>query len=202
AAIAGSFSCLLFIPVPFVRSVAVAGMLVASIAGAGALLILPAMFTLLGERVDALPLRTGSSRLRGFRSRQEGGWYRLARFVIRRPVLIAAASGLLLVALSLPALGMRFTAFDQTALPVSPPLRVFSAQLQREFQHPLLNEVRVAIHGSEERASRVGDEVERIAKRSGLAVPFPFGFKLGPRLYEIRLNPTGPSYSDGSMRLV
>lgn len=196
AAIAGSFSCLLFIPVPFVRSIAVAGMLVASIAGMGALLILPAAFTLLGERVDALPLRVGRPRSRG------GGWYRLARFVIRKPVPIAVVSGLALVALSLPALGMRFTAFDETSLPTSSPLRVFSAQLREEFQHPLLNEIRIAVRGSEKKASAIGEEIERIAKRSKLAVPFPFGFKLGPRLYEIRLNPTGSSYSEGTMGLV
>jgi uncharacterized membrane protein YdfJ with MMPL/SSD domain len=203
ATIAASFACLFLIPVPFVRSIAVAGMLVAFIAGIGALAILPALFSLLGKRVDALPLRVGSySRVRQPRAGEEGGWRRLAGFVMRRPVLIASATALLLIGMSLPALNMRFTAFDATSLPASSSLRVFSEELQSEFEFPMIGEIRIAVHGTEKEALAVRKRVERVADRAGTAQPFPLIFELGPRLYEMRLNPTVSPYSGPVRELI
>lgn len=196
ATIAGSFSCLLFLPVPFVRSIAVGGMVVALIAGAGALFMLPALFLILGERVNALPLWAR------IRTEENDGWYRLGQFVMKRPVKIAVATTCLLLIFSFPLLKMRFTAFDQTSLPPSAPQRVFSDRLLNNFAHPLVGEVEVAVHADRHSAAKVRKRIERIAYRGEAARPFPISFKLGPRLYEIRLTPENPLYSARTQALV
>ncbi|HXF32567.1 MAG TPA: MMPL family transporter [Solirubrobacterales bacterium] len=194
-AIATSFSALLLIPVPFVRSIAIGGMIVAVIAGAGALLILPSLFVLLGERVNALSVRPdGRSRVGGVRPGR-GGWRRLGRFVVSHPVRVASVAALLLVGLSLPALGIHFTAFDETSLPTSSPLRQFTDRLRKEFKHPVVGEIRVAVHGTKLKAVEVGEELKQIASRTRAATLLPIGFRLRPRLSELRLNPRGSPYA-------
>ena len=85
------------------------GMLVAAIAGAAALIVLPAVLALLGERVDALsPARLQRAAARNSRPLTSGGWYRFSQLVMRRPALFAAASAALLIALGLPFLQARF----------------------------------------------------------------------------------------------
>ena len=50
---------------------------------------------------------------------QEGFWYRLSRFVMRRPLPIATLSALFLIVLGLPFLGIKFNTVDPTVLPES-----------------------------------------------------------------------------------
>jgi uncharacterized membrane protein YdfJ with MMPL/SSD domain len=110
--VAAAFASLLVFPLGFLRSMAVGGMIVAPLAGAVALLVVPALFALLGERVDALAIRKT-------RVRRDGGWYRFAHLVMRRPLPIAVATATILVALGLPFVGVRFTGVDASVLPTS-----------------------------------------------------------------------------------
>jgi RND superfamily putative drug exporter len=91
---------------------ALGGLIVAPFAGVVALLVVPALFALLGTRIDALPIRR-------VRDRREGGWYRFAHGVRHRPLPIAVATAAVLVALGLPFLGVRFTGVDASVLPES-----------------------------------------------------------------------------------
>ncbi|MGN6215473.1 MAG: MMPL family transporter [Solirubrobacterales bacterium] len=203
AAIAAAFSSLLVFPIPFVRSIAFGGILVALLAGATALLMLPALFSLLGRRVDALaPKRWQRSVERTARGGHKGAWYRLAHFVMRRPVAVALASGAVLVALGLPSLSMRFTGFDITALPDSAGARIFTEEIRRDFEHPVVGEIQVAIHGGFKIANPIVARIEKLVKRDHLATIFPRGFKHSPRLWQVNLNPTHPVLSQETKRLV
>src|SRR5690242_11199860 len=110
--VAAAFASLLVFPLAFLRSMAIGGMAVALLAGVVALLVIPALFALLGRRVDALAIRRG-------RPPGTGGWYRFAHGVMRRPLPIALATAAVLVALGLPFLGVRFTGVDASVLPTS-----------------------------------------------------------------------------------
>jgi uncharacterized membrane protein YdfJ with MMPL/SSD domain len=189
-AISAAASSLLVFPISFVRSAAITGITVPLVAGAISLLILPALFTLLGERVNSLaPAAWQRNVNRSSRPRAAGFWYRLARFVMRRAVFVALASALLLLLLGLPALGMRFTGFDTTSLPPSSHARAFAEEARREFKNPELGEIGLAIHGDLRTAHLVSKRVEDLARRTGLAIPAPVGIKHSPQLWELELNP-------------
>jgi len=77
---------LLFVPVPFVRSLGIGGLLIPIVSVAAATTLLPALLQVYGRR--------GSARARLFRRRQkpDGGrfWPGLARTIMRRPLLFLA----------------------------------------------------------------------------------------------------------------
>jgi RND superfamily putative drug exporter len=203
AAIAVCFSALLVIPIPFVRSVAFGGGLVAIVTGLAALIVLPALLLLLGPRVDALAPRAWQRSSRRTAGRREsGGWYRVALFATGRPRLVALLTGALLVLLALPAFSMRFTGLDATSLPTSSHARQFVEQAREEFDNPFVGEVSIAIRGDEHAAVNAWGRANVLAERAGLGVAFPVLFEHSPALWEMRLNPTEPLFSGKTRRLV
>ena len=84
---------LIIFPQRFLYSVAVAGATVAILASVVTLLAVPALLSLLGERINSLSIRSGSAV-----SDTSDGWYRLAWAVMRRPVTIALATTAFLLA--------------------------------------------------------------------------------------------------------
>jgi uncharacterized membrane protein YdfJ with MMPL/SSD domain len=203
AAIAASFSSLLVVPIPFVRSIAFGGGLVAIITGLVALVVLPALLVLLGYRVNALaPKGWQRSIRRTSRPREKGAWYRVAQLATHRPILVALLSGMVLVALALPALSMRSTGLDPTMLPASSSARLFAEKARKEFENPLAGEVAIAIRGGEEIVLAVSGRVSRLGEQTGLGTPFPVAIEHSPALGQARLNPTTPVFSEGAQELV
>ena len=115
-------------PLGFMRSMGIAGGLVGPLAGLIALTVLPALFVLLGPRVDALSVRR---RPRSAGEGRQGGWYRLAHALMRRPWPVALAATALLVVLGLPFLSVRFTGVDASVLPAQVSSRVVDTALRR-----------------------------------------------------------------------
>jgi len=84
--VAAAVASLAVFPQNFLRSMGIAGALVALIAGTLALTVLPAMLALLGPRVNAFaPKRLQRAADRDARPDTAGFWYRLSQLVIRRP---------------------------------------------------------------------------------------------------------------------
>jgi RND superfamily putative drug exporter len=89
-----------------------------------AITLLPAAMSIIGERVNAFPVRL--QRLRKQRqslAEHRGFWYRLSHFVMRYPVRIFVPVLLILIGLGLPFLGVRFSSPDASILPQSVPSR-------------------------------------------------------------------------------
>ena len=126
-----ALASLLVFPQRFLYSMGLGGMLVALLGGAVALVVLPAVLVLLGRRVDALAPRRWQRRAAG--PEQTGGWYRLARFVMRHPASIAAVTAAFLLALGMPFREIEFTTADARVLPASSQARVADDVLRREF---------------------------------------------------------------------
>jgi uncharacterized membrane protein YdfJ with MMPL/SSD domain len=190
-AISAAAVALLVFPVAFVQSAAIAGMTVSLVAGGISLLLLPALLTLIGDRVNALSLAPWRRSLgKSARPRSEGFWYRTARFVMRKPVPVALVSVALLGLMGLPALGMRFTGFDTTSLPPGSDARAFAEEAREKFKHPALGEIGLAIHGDLKTAQGVSKRAEGLAKKTSLAIPSPYGFKHSSELWSLTLNPT------------
>ena len=132
--VAAALGSLLLFPQRFLYSMGIGGMMVAALAGAVALVVPPAVLALLGTRVNALaPRRLQRAADAEARPAQSGPWYRLSRAVMRRPGTIAAGSAVLLIALGLPFLGVKFTAVDASVLPASASARQVDDALKRDF---------------------------------------------------------------------
>ena len=105
-AVAIGLGLLLFVPVPFIRSMGIGAMLVPLVSIAGALTLQPVLLSLLGAR--GRPARsTAGDRI----------WGRLARWVVRRRVLVLAASTALLVALALPVFRLQLVPGSFSGIP-------------------------------------------------------------------------------------
>ncbi|MFE5584814.1 MMPL family transporter [Kitasatospora sp. NPDC056531] len=98
ATVAVSLAALVVLPVPFLRSVGYAGLLIPLVSVAVALTLLPVLLYSWGDRLDR-PRRQHrpDSRM----------WGAIARVTTRRPVLIALVSGVVLLALAAPVLSLR-----------------------------------------------------------------------------------------------
>ncbi len=94
----------LFVAGGLFRSLAVAAIFVVGAAVVASATTLPAVLAILGDKVDAL--RMPWRRRARTRSPEAGFWGRLAGLVTARPLVWAAATGVLVAGLSLPAFGM------------------------------------------------------------------------------------------------
>ena len=113
-AVAVGLAVLLFIPVPFVRSLGVAGFLVPLISILAALTLQPALLSLIGRRgvrVVGLPW------LRARRVDGQGLWSRLASMVIRRPLVALVGATAFLLAAAAPLAWLQLTPASVTAIP-------------------------------------------------------------------------------------
>lgn len=111
--VAAALASLMIFPQRFLYSMGLGGSLVALLAAAISLTVLPAVLALLGNRVNALaPPFLRSRAERDARPAEEGFWYRLSQTVQRVPGRIAVACAVLLIALGIPFLSIKFTWVD------------------------------------------------------------------------------------------
>jgi uncharacterized membrane protein YdfJ with MMPL/SSD domain len=163
--VTAAMASLLVFPQRFLYSMGVGGVLVALIAASVALIVLPAVLLLLGHRVNALAPRRWQRSLQGG---VEGGWYRLARGVMRRPVPVAAAAALAMVLLGLPFTGIRFTSIDASVLPANASARQVSDVVSRDFPASA-SSVYVVVQAPGSAASDVADLASRVAAVPGVS---------------------------------
>jgi RND superfamily putative drug exporter len=78
---------MLVLPLPFIRSMGLGGMLIPAVSVLAAITLLPAMLAVLGERINSVRLMPKRYVDRGHP--EDGLWGRWARFVLRRPVPVA-----------------------------------------------------------------------------------------------------------------
>jgi RND superfamily putative drug exporter len=133
--VALSLAGLLIFPQVFLRSMGIGGMSAVLVAMLAALTVLPALLAVLGPRVDALSVRrwVRLPRRRAADPAAPGGWERIARAVMRRPVVVTVAVVGLLLALALPFLRVEFGAIDVRALPAGTESRVVAETIERDF---------------------------------------------------------------------
>jgi putative drug exporter of the RND superfamily len=130
---------LLLFEFTILRSVGLAGAVVVAAAVLAALTLMPAVLVLLGPRIESLDVRRLLRRRppetsdRPARGEEHGGWYRLARWVMARPIRVFLPTLALLLLLGSPFLHVRFNAPDATILPPDVPSRQALDVLVREF---------------------------------------------------------------------
>jgi RND superfamily putative drug exporter len=105
-AVAIGLGLLLLVPVPFIRSMGLGGLLIPVVSVTAALTLQPALLSLLGAHAAG--------------RRSEGPfWGRLARAIMRRPRVWFAAGAVVLLALAVPAVHLHVTPGSLTGIPSS-----------------------------------------------------------------------------------
>ncbi len=161
--VAGAIASLIVFPQRFLYSMGIGGSLVALIAAAIALIVLPAVLALLGARVNALsPAFLHRRAERDARPASEGFWYRLSQFVMRFPGRVAAASAALLIALGIPFFGIEFTSVDAQTLPESASARQVDDALRADFPPFRNTPITLAVSGGTDEARKIGRQAAQL----------------------------------------
>jgi RND superfamily putative drug exporter len=199
--VAAAVASLAVFPQLFLRSMGIAGAIVALVAAGLALVVLPAILALLGPRVDALaPKRLQRAAARDARPTESGFWYRLSHFVIRRPGRIALLTTALLLVLGIPFRSITFLPIDASQLPSSASAYRVDTALRSEFPHGRTTPLEVvtgASAGSPELRA-FSARIRALPGVAAVAAPQP----AGPDLSLLDVAPSAPPYSAATRRLV
>ncbi|MBT2898410.1 MMPL family transporter [Streptomyces sp. McG3] len=130
ATVAAALGSLLVFPQYFLRSFGFAGVGVVAVAAVSTLFVMPALFAVLGHRVN-------SGRLpwvkRGRVDDRTPLWGRLARTVMRRPAITALPALAVLLLAASPLLGITFGTPDERVLPEGAESRQVATALRENF---------------------------------------------------------------------
>jgi uncharacterized membrane protein YdfJ with MMPL/SSD domain len=152
---------LLLVPTTVMRSVAAGAIVVALVSVAAALTLLPALLSLLDDRVNALRIPYFG---RAAGREQSRFWSRTVRAVMRRPLpsLALAAAALLLMAT--PVLGLQSGEAGVSTLPDRLPAQEGYVALNAEFPGETAEPVEIVIDG-DARSPEVQAGIERLRER-------------------------------------
>ena len=131
--VAVSLGALLVFPVPFLRSFAYAGIGVVAMAVIAAVIVLPAMLAALGDRVNSLALHGRHLKESAGRPPEQSRWYRMAQFVMRRPVTIGVVLISLLLFVGTPILRLATGTADDRVLPSNAEARQVGDSLRTDY---------------------------------------------------------------------
>jgi RND superfamily putative drug exporter len=198
--VAAALASLLVFPQRFLYSMGLGGAAVALLAAAVSLLVLPAVLTLLGNRVNAGAPKFLQRRAEAdARPDDEGFWYRLSRFVQRFPGRIAIAATVLMVTLGIPFWSIEFTSVDAQVLPQEQTARQVDDVLRADFPPFRDTPIDVLVSGAGER--QVTAVSEQVARLRGVDRIFtPTELESGDTL--IQAVPAAPHISEASQETV
>jgi putative drug exporter of the RND superfamily len=128
ATVAVSLAALLVFPIAYLRSFAYAGVAVVALAGAGAVVVLPALLAVLGPRVER-----GRLWRRAKERGDDGFWHGQATRVMRHPVPYALSVVGLLILLGLPFLRLEVGLTDDRVIPAGASSRATNDAIRENF---------------------------------------------------------------------
>jgi putative drug exporter of the RND superfamily len=166
--VGAAMAALVILPQRFLYSIAVAGASVGVLSAILAILVVPSLLRLLGTRIDALSVRRGPAV-----SDESGGWYRLARGVMRHPVGVALASSALLLAAASPLLWTTLTGPSAEAVPQGKPSYETNSYVEAHYPRELIEAVTVTVDGKAGKAA-LARYRERIEAVGGVVHGAPF----------------------------
>ncbi len=198
--VAAALASLLVFPQRFLYSMGIGGAAVALLAAAVSLIVLPAVLTLLGNRVNAGAPKFLQRRAEAdARPTSSGFWYRLSRFVQRFPGRIAIASTVLMLALGLPFWSIEFTSVDAQVLPKDQSARQVDDTLRADFPPYRDAPINVLVSGAD-RAEAAAVRAQLTEVEGVAGVQRPVALDGGETL--LQAIPANPATSDASQDTV
>ena len=159
-----TLSALIFFPLDFLKSFGYAGVSVISLAVLGALVPLPAIMALLGEKIDK-----GVVRKSGITPKEDGRWAHTARSVMRRPVPVVIGSLLVLGIFAAPITNIAFAQVDSRVLPKRDPAAIGAAKILERFDGFEGSPIEVVIPNGVGKESQVSAYLAEVQKVDGIA---------------------------------
>jgi RND superfamily putative drug exporter len=117
--VAIGLALLVFMPLPFMRSMGVGGLLVPVVSMAASATLLPAMLAMMGRGVNRFAFIPHRVLERRAAADVTGMWHRLATAIMRRPVLFFAGAAALMLVLAIPGTGLKLTGGDNRGVPLT-----------------------------------------------------------------------------------
>ncbi|QUQ72496.1 MMPL family transporter [Kutzneria sp. CA-103260] len=197
ATVVVALATLLVFPQYFLRSFAYAGISVIAIAMLSATVVLPAVLSLIGARIN-------TGRLPWARKHNPATtsvlWKRLATGVMRRPAWAAIPVLLVLLTAATPLLGITFGSPDEQVLSTSGSSRVVGDALRAGFPNVDTRPIQTVLTGSADRAA-VADYARRVSELSGVTgVQSPVGAFAGGK--GPQPTPLDPTLAHGDAKLI
>ncbi|MGA8745078.1 MAG: MMPL family transporter [Solirubrobacterales bacterium] len=201
--VSAALASLLVFPQLFLYSMGLGGALVALFAATISLTVLPAVLSLLGSRVNAGAPRFLQRRAEAdARPDENGFWYRLSRFLMRRPIPVATLSALLLILLGLPFFGIKFNTVDPSVLPSSASSRQVYETVNHRFPPYRESPIWIAVQGGGPRAARrFAAETRRVAGVAEVLAPQPLRGGVSA-IQAISTGPFNASVSEEAVRRI
>ena len=187
--VAAGLAALVFFPQRFLYSVGVAGAVVGVLASLIAVFGVSSLIAILGERINKFSIRGGPAV-----SDTSDGWYRLAHGVMRRPVPIALASALVMLAAAAPALSSSLTGPSAEAVPDSQPSFGVQEYIYDHYDRDSSEPITVTVKGGTG-ARELRELNERIGGIEGIGSSSPFE-RAGPDVDYANFAPAEPALRD------
>jgi RND superfamily putative drug exporter len=178
--VAVAVATLLVFPLPFLRSFAYAGVAVVAVAGLASVVVLPAIISALGPRIESLRL------FKPREPKERGFWYHQAHRVMRHPLIVSVVIIGALIVLGLPFLNINLGLSDDRVLAPGDPVRVVHDDFREHFETSEAGAISVVAPTVQPGASRrplVEGYAIRLSQIEGVArVDSRTGFYAGGRL--------------------
>ena len=158
-----TMASLLFFPLNFLKSFGYAGISVISLAVLGAVIALPALLAILGEKVDK-----GVVRKSAITPKEDGRWAQTARTVMRRPIPVVIASLVILGIMALPIANIAFAQIDSRVLPASDRAALSSHVIESRFDGLLGSPIEVVVPNGVGRESEISSYLTHVKAVPGI----------------------------------
>lgn len=166
--VAAAMAALLVFEQRFLRSMAIAGVLVSLLSAVVSVLLLPSALRLAGRRIDMFAPARWQRSLHEAES-LDGRWFRLAAKVTDRPKLVAGAAMAIMLLLAAPFLAVQFTFISASTLPDTVSGRQVADALAHEFPTNPADAVQVVVGGDGASPQMAADLAARIGEIDGVA---------------------------------
>ena len=154
---------LTFFPQNFLKSMGYAGAAVVALAVIGALIPLPALLAILGTKINK-----GVVRRSGIVQKEDGRWAQIARFVMRRPVSVVAASLAILAILIAPITNIKFSQIDSDVLPKSDRAYQASQFIANEFPGQESNPIEIVFPDGAQQSEQIATYMAALKQIPGV----------------------------------
>ncbi|MBK4156592.1 MMPL family transporter [Corynebacterium macginleyi] len=166
AMVAVALSGLFLFPQAFLKSVAYGSISAVGLAALLSVTVLPALFGLLGPKIDLWSVRRTSRRACTL---QDTWWYKLPRWAIRHAKGLTLAICGLLIALALPVMSITFGGINETYLPPNHDTRVAQDTFNEEFPAFRTEPVKLVVENATN--EQLVDVVLQVRGLAGLTEP-------------------------------
>ena len=161
-----ALSGLLMFPQAFLKSVAYGAMSAVVLAAVISVAVLPALFGMLGPRIDMWSVRRRSRRGAEL---EDTVWYKIPRWAMRHAKAVVVGCAALLLLLTVPIVGISFGGINETYLPPNQATRQAQDEFNEEFPAFRTDPVKLVVTGANN--EQLVDIVVQARRVEGLAAP-------------------------------